>query len=272
MKIFYKVSLFALISILFCGCLEDETTIFVNKDGSGTLEEKVLMKKEFVDMLSGFNLKSENDTTKPTKFSLFNPDELRSDAAKYGDNVEYVSGKEIVEKGREGYKAIYKFQNINQLKIDSDPGNKVSLTQSDSQNNKPKEFITFAFAGSNPSDLTIKMPKPQFNDSANASVQNEDTANANNPMQKEFTNLMKDFRFALQLHVNGKIKSTNASYVKGSNITLFDVEFDKLIENKDEVNKLNNLKSQNIDEMKKLLEKVPGIKIELNESVNVKFD
>lgn len=127
MNLFYKLSLFSLTSILFCGCLEVETTINLNKDGSGTVEEKVLMKKEFVDMMSGFNLKSENGTTKSSRFSLFNPDELKADAAKYGENVQYISGKEIVEKGREGYKAVYKFQNINQLKIDSDPGNKLSL-------------------------------------------------------------------------------------------------------------------------------------------------
>ena len=272
MNLLYKLSLFSIISLLFGGCLEVETTINLNKDGSGTLEEKVLMRKEFVDMLSGFNLKSDNDSTKSTKFSLFNSDELKSDASKYGDNVDYVSGKEINENGREGYKAVYKFQNINQLKIDSDPGNKVSISQADSQNNKPKEFITFAFTGSNPSDLIIKMPKAKFDDSSQTSIENADTANANNPMQNDFMNLMKDFRFALKLHVNGKIKSTNATYVKGSNITLFDVEFDKLLKNKDEVKKLNNFKSQNIDEMKKMLEKVPGIKIELNELVNVKFD
>ncbi len=271
MKLFYKISLFSLLTILFCGCLEVETTINLNKDGSGTLEEKVLMKKEFVDMMSGFNLKSENDTAQTKRFSLFNPEELKADALKYGENVEYVSGKEIVEKGKEGYKAVYKFKNINQLKIDNDPSSKVSLADSSNQN-KPKEFITFSFAGSNPSELTINMPKAKFNDSSETIIENKDTLNANNTVQDEFLKFMKDFRFALQLHVNGKIKSTNASYVKGSNITLYNVEFDKLLENKKEVDKLNNFKSQDIDEMKKILEKIPGIKIELKEAVKVKFD
>ncbi len=272
MNLFYKFSLFSVISILFCGCLEVETTINLNKDGSGTIEEKVLMNSDFAEMLSGFNLKDAEDTTQSGKFTLFKPEELRSDAKNYGEDVKYVSGKEIKENGREGYRAVYSFQNISQLKIDNDPSSKVSVSQTNNQNKEPKEFITFAYSGSNPSELIIKMPKPNFDDSSETTVENKDTTNANNPLAKEFMNLMKDFRFALQLHINGNIKSTNATYVDGSNITLLDVAFDKLLQNKDKLEKLNNLKNQNIDELRKLIKDVPGIKLELNESINVKYD
>ena len=53
-KIFTKVVLFLFTAVLFTGCLEVDTTIHLNKDGSGTLEESVLMSSQVIEMISAF--------------------------------------------------------------------------------------------------------------------------------------------------------------------------------------------------------------------------
>ncbi len=271
MKLVYKINLFFLFAFLFYGCIETKTTINLNKDGSGTIEEKVLMTSDFVKMMSEFNLKSEDDTSKSEKFTLFNEKELKDRSKDFGEDVKYISGKEIKENGKEGYTVVYSFKNINQVKVNNDPGSQTSFTQSNTEAKEPPEFITFNYTGGNPSEVKVNMPSKKFDDSTESTV-TSDSSNGNNPLEQEFYNMMKDFRFTLLVHINGKIENTNATYVDGPDITLLDVSFDKLLENKDKLNEMNKIKEKNIEAMKKLLKDVPGIKLELNDIVNVKYD
>ncbi|MCK7529455.1 MAG: hypothetical protein MZV64_73840 [Ignavibacteriales bacterium] len=78
------------LTILLAGCLQVETTINVKKDGSGTINEKVLMSKTFVNMMKEF-AQAFQDSASTEEFSLFKDDEIIADAKDYGDDVKYVS-------------------------------------------------------------------------------------------------------------------------------------------------------------------------------------
>jgi hypothetical protein len=51
MKILKTMFIYASLTLLLVGCLQVETKIKVAKDGSGTINERVLMSRTFVNMM-----------------------------------------------------------------------------------------------------------------------------------------------------------------------------------------------------------------------------
>ena len=93
--------LFLFAAIFFTGCLEVNTTVHLNKDGSGTLEESVLMSSQVVQMISAFASSFDSTAADTNKFSLFQPDQLKADTSKYGSGIKYLSGEEVKENEKE---------------------------------------------------------------------------------------------------------------------------------------------------------------------------
>ena len=88
--------------ILFSGCLKVDTKIKINKDGSGTIEEQVLMSDAIVSMMNEFMSSFQDSTNTPEEFKLFKESELKNKAAEYGMGVKFVSGEEVKKKGWPG--------------------------------------------------------------------------------------------------------------------------------------------------------------------------
>ena len=103
--------IFPLLMLFFAGCLQVETTLKVNKDGSGNINEKVLFSKTFVNMLKDF-AEAFQDSTSTEEFSMFSEEEIIADAKDYGENVTYVSYKKIDNENWEGYQATYSYDDI----------------------------------------------------------------------------------------------------------------------------------------------------------------
>ncbi len=272
MKILKKLFLFSLSAFFFSGCIEVQTLVNVNKDGSGTIQEKVLFSKEMVSLLSSFNVSDSTASKSKSGSPFYDVEKLKSEAGNMGEGVRYISSKQITEGDREGYTATYGFSDLNKIKVSDNPGNKASIGNSQEDKNKKKQYLTFNFKPGSPAQIIINIPKEDNKKPATETKVKKDTSNMNNPFAKHFLNMMKDFRFSLELNVNGKIENTNATYVKGSKVTLFDVEFDKLMKDKNKVDELYNLQNSDSEEMKKLLKSMPGVKIEMENPVNIKFD
>ena len=101
------IILFVLLTI--AGCVDVKTKIKVNKDGSGTVEETVLMSTEMIQMLKQFVSGFADDSTNVEEFKLYNEGDIKNRAADFGDGVQFSSGKELQEDGREGYFAFFTF-------------------------------------------------------------------------------------------------------------------------------------------------------------------
>src|SRR3970040_2511925 len=103
--------LFVVISSLFLvGCIQVETKVNVNKDGSGTIEETVLMSNEMVQMLNEFMSGFASDTVETEEFKLYNEEDLKNREAELGEGVMLVSGSEYKTEDKQGYKGVYSFK------------------------------------------------------------------------------------------------------------------------------------------------------------------
>jgi hypothetical protein len=260
------------LTITFTGCLQVETTLNVSKDGSGTINEKVLFSKTFANMLKEF-AKSFNDSTSTgtEEFSIFKDDEIKSGAKDFGENVEYVSHELISNDDWEGYKAVYSFDDITKVKIAPDPDSKVGIGDEEMGTTPEEDFYYFKFVKGDVPELIIDRPEIKLTDQTE---ENQDTVQSeqnDEEMGEEFLNMMKGMSISVAVVVDGKIVNSNASYVDGSKVTLFEMNFGEMMKNKEAFKEFKNKEPKNIDEMKQYLEKFPGMKIEIEKPVSVKF-
>ena len=267
---YFKIFLVLLLPVtFFTGCLQVDTTVKLNKDGSGTIEEKVMMSDMVVQMMNQFMNSMPDSSAKKQEFKLFKEDELRDKASEYGEGVKYVSGKEVSKDGWKGYTAVYSFKDINKLRMDTNPNKKVELDKSNSE--VENDYFSFRFNPGNVAELIIDRPDVSMDEEPETDTTTEESTQ-NQPLNDEIVKLMDGMKIKISLQPQGNIVSTNASYVDGSDVTLLDVDFSALLKNKGDLDKFKKNPPKSLDEMKELVKNIPGMKIELQKSVSIKFD
>ena len=267
---YYKIFFVLLLPVtLFTGCLQVDTSVKLNKDGSGTIEEKVMMSSMAVQMINQFMNSMPDSSGKKQEFKLYKEDDLRNKVSEYGEGVKFVSGKEISKDGWEGYVAVYSFKDINKLRMDTSPDKKVELDEGG--NDAQDDFFSFRFKPGNVAELIIDRPDVSMKEETKTDESNEDSSQ-NQPLDDNIVKMMDGMRIKISLQLQGNIVSTNASYVDGSVVTLLDVDFSKILNNKESLDKLKNKPPNSLDEMEEIVKNIPGMKIELKKPVSIKFD
>ena len=274
-KLLISLLIFSVV-LAIAGCIDVKTKIKVNKDGSGTIEETMLMSSEMVQMMKQFMSGFGADSTNTQEFNLYNEEELKNKASDYGEGVQFLSGKELKRDGREGYAAIYSFADLNKLRFDQNPDSKMPEgVEAAEQEPVQKEYITFKFDRNDGSEITINMPPAsKESEKTDLTIDTGDTStdSLNTGDLSKLTAMLKDFNISLVVETDGKIKETNASYVDKSSVTLFDLNFNLLLNDPEKLKALKKINAGNIEEVKDLLKDVTGIKIETNNPVKIKFD
>jgi hypothetical protein len=265
-------SILALIMISFTlsGCIELNTKININPDGSGSVEETVLMSKEMINMLNEFMTGFAGDTAKPEEFKLYKEEDLKGRTAEMGEGVKFVSGSEIKTENKEGYKVVYSFTDINKLKIDQSPDSKIPDDGSGIDVNE-KKYVTFNFTKGNVSEVHIKMPdiKKDEDEIGSDTETESDSLFEKNLAEMKF--LMKDLSVSLSVYVNGEITETNALHQEGSSVTLFSLNFGELLNNTEKLKELSKINPNDIKELNEVVKDIPGVKIDINDPVVIKF-
>jgi len=270
MKILKTVLIYTSLTVLLAGCLQVETTINVNKDGSGTINEKVLMSKTFVNMIKEF-AQAFQDSSSTEEFAFFKDEEIIADAKDYGDDVKYVSHTFINNDKWEGYQAAYSFNDITKIKIQPDPDSKVGMSDEEAETTVEEEYYFFKFKKGEVSELIIDRPDIEFTSESNEDIQSDTSEQSDEEMGEEFLEMMEGMKINIAVQVEGQIASTNATYVDGSKITLMQMDFGEMMKNKESFKEFKNKEPKNIEEMKGFLEKFPGMKIEIEKPISVKF-
>lgn len=271
MKKYFFTIIILVISVFSTGCLELNTLVKVNKDGSGTVEETLLFSSEVVQMIKQFSESMPDSGSE--KFSLMDEKQIRESALKMGEGVKYVSAKPLRKSGREGYVALFSFKDIRKLKINQSPDSKIPMNESQPEEGEKEEIFTFDFQKGSTSKLTINLPEPDFKgDDKNEGIDDSTSQEHNDfgelDKAKQF---LKDMRISIVVAFEGSIEETDAQFVDGNKITLFDVNFGELLKHEDKLKELKDVNPQSFEEAKEILKDIPGIKIEMNKKVTVQF-
>lgn len=261
---------FILLSSFFAGCLQIETTLKVEKDGSGTINEKVLFSKTFVKMIKDFT-EAFQDSGSTEEFTLFETDNIKADAKNYGENVKYVSHELISNENWEGYQAVYSFNDITLVQISPDPDSKVALDDQSTETEKEEEYYFFKFVKGDTPQLIIDRPDIELSADTDEFDESEKTEQTSEEENEEFIKMMEGMKVDVAVEVDGEILNTNATYVQGSKITLFEMNLSEMMKNKEVFKEFKKNEPDNIEEMKQYLEMLPGLKIEVEKPITITF-
>ncbi len=257
------------------GCLQIEKVVKLKPDGSGTIEETVVMSKATIaqmeQMAAGFGGLGEKKADKPAKgFEVMDEKKLKAAAAGMGEGVTFVSAKKIDNENGSGFTAVYAFTDISKVKLDQNPGESMPTpggVNAGPGTEKKKEPVTFKFTKGSPAELVLKMPQLE----AKNEPKPEQPAAMEEMAIGMMKQMMKDMKVKMSVEVAGTIKETNAEYRDGSRVTLMEMDFNKLLAAPEKFKKLAKENPKTLQESKALMKGIDGMKVEAAPEVRIKF-
>ncbi len=241
-------------------CLQNETTVTLEKDGSGTVVEETILGAQMMEMMAQFAQPGMPDPID----EMFSEEKAKQKVANLGEGVEFVKIEKIDKDGRRGARMHYKFANINTLALS--PGDAVGdMNQQDPNapkpEKKPEDNVRFAYADGK---LKITTPETDYKD------MDMSDENAENPQMEEMmTKMLADMRITMKLVVAPGIEASTATHVDGDTVTLFDVEVGKMIAQKDQLKKISETAKTDKEAAKAEFGKLDGVRVETQEKVEV---
>lgn len=241
-------------------CLQHDTTITLNKDGSGTLVEETKFGAQAVAMMGQFGGEEGKDPLK----EMFSEEKAKTRAAQLGEGVTFEKSEPVTANGAKGAKVTYKFANINKLKLSSDGGMDALAPEGAPKPEKPKaDPIKFSFSGD---DLTIEMPKPAKSEQPAG----EKPAGEDNPQEEAMVKqMMGDMKMSVKIVVPGGIDKTNATNRDGNTITLMEMDMGKILNQPGAFKKMKEAPEGDTAAAMELLKGIDGMKMETKEKVAV---
>jgi hypothetical protein len=225
----FRIAALIGVGVVASGCINSASLVKIKPDGSGTIEQTMLVNMAAIKgLMSGMGASQTKESG-----GVLNEAEFKRAGERMG--VRPVSLTPMKEGGFEGAKAIYAFDDITKVRVDQDPqlgGRAAGTTPGSRVSTSPIKFgLTRQGATS---VLTITVDEKAA-DSATARAQ----------------------------EVDGKIVKTNADYVSGSRITLLEVDMAGVFA--DEA-KLKALQSKvqpgsSISELRPYLKDIKGVKV-----------
>lgn len=261
---------FMVLLVTLAGCFEVSTVVSLKPDGSGTISERMLMSREALSQMkpAGGKEKKEKSGGMPEK------EALEKKTKDYGEGVTFLGVHPVVTKTHEGFEAVYAFRDINTIHVSRNPDASASADSSSGTPKKDKQYVLFRFEKGTPSKLLIELD--QELDRAAPASSAKPPAASSPEQQKMAAELMKQFfkgmRVFLAVDIEGSVVGTNAMHLSGNRITLVAMDFDKLMAHPKQFAAFNALgPNSSMQAMQKILRNIPGLKVEGQKEVEVRF-
>ena len=253
-----QIILSAIAAVGLSSCFDVHQVINVKADGSGTIEETMLITipPEFAALAGDQDPIAE----------LLKGGQNKERAKMMGEGVELVSAKPFDGKeGTKGVKTIFKFADINKLKLNGDAGMSAMNPDPNAAPAKKTEEqqVRFSFDKA-ATKLTVKMPPMEGVDG----MEDQEIDPAQFAMASQ---IMKGMRVRITIKPEGKITKTNATYSDDSSVTLMDMEMKKLVGDLETFKSFQALGKEK--DRKKVAAKMKelGIKGESKEEIDIEF-
>ncbi len=269
-----KMAVLTLVAALAVGCISVDSVVKVKADGTGTLEQTMLINSSAMGMMSmmGGSGDSKASAPKLDPATLFSKDKLAAEASKLGEGVTFVSSEPVTSGEMKGVKAIYAFTDFNKLNVstalpDMDEG---ATTMKGKGEKLP---MVLSRKGGNALitlDMLSQMAKAEAGKST--AKKPEGTPEMPKEMMAMLAPMFKDMRVAIAVEPQGTLVRTNATHVAGKRITLFDVAFGEIFADPAGVEKLEALgNNPSIDQIRTALKGMKGIKINEVDTLEIEF-
>ena len=333
------------VAVLLSGCLDNNTVVKLNRDGSGTIEESLLVSSSFLETMRQMNfamgggiagdeeagdeapaartpmgrtarrpsrrrerrvVDAESGATEeageeeayeeggeeaeeeyagesPAESEEADPlaamtavpsqEQLEEMARRMGPGVSPVSAEPLESGSAKGYKVVFRFTDINQVRLNQNPASGLSGSPMAAAAADPEaeESYTFRFTRGNPGVLQIIAP-PEPPQEAEEEADPQSMGQEEREAMLEMMRLLyKDLRVRISVELPGSIVSSNASYRQGNRVTLVDLDLTRLLEDEARFRQLAMANPKTLQESKALLQNTPGIRVELKERVEVRF-
>jgi len=265
-------------ALLLGGCIDMSTVVHVAPDGSGTVEERVLMKKEMAQMMQSMG-QAMGEEGKSQESPLLDREELAKAAEAMGPGVELISAEPLETDTGLGYVARYSFKDINQLQLNENPGDRAPSDE-DSGPEQKEEPIRFVFEPGPEPVLIIRTPQDKEKEGTKAEEEAEgsdDTAKeekdeAESQMAMMMMQQMFDgLRIKIQVQTETEILETNATFHDGNTVTLMSMDFGKLLADPEKFKAFADSGADSVEAAKKMMQDIPGIEVDLNPEVRIKM-
>lgn len=270
----------AVLSAVTVGCLSVDSVIKVKPDGTGTIEQTMLVNSQAMGMMSMMGEGQGQGGAKakgPDAASMFADDKLVADAAKLGEGVTFVSSTPMTQGEMKGVKAIYRFTDFNKLKVSTSPpdldGGDGDETPASPSSSDLQMVLSRAGASSL---ITLDMFGKMRGQNGTAPAASSTDKNPMADMPKEMMGMLapmfKDMRVAVSVEPQGQIVRTNATHVQGPRITILDVAFGELFSDPAGFEKMEKLgNNPSLDQIRTALTGVKGIKINEVDKLEIEF-
>ncbi len=264
-----------LLVILFSGCMSVETTVELNRDGSGRIIEKIGLGMAMANLATQMSGEAGGGESAAQAPSPFSGEQLENTAKDFGEGVKFVSMSESEDANMKYYEAVYSFEDINKVGIDQNQGNRASMAGGRGESGG-KEPVRFKFSR-NDDDSTLEIMLPETKDEVFAessptpqgSQPDMNMGEAGGQMMKM---MLKGMRFAVKINFNGEIVETDATNVDGNTVTLLEMDFEKIIDDAEKLQELNTKQPSGIKELQEILGGIEGLKFETREKVTIRFE
>lgn len=255
--------------VTLTGCINSSTLIKVKTDGSGTVEQTTLVN------MGALKAMMPGAPTQPAG-PLMNDADLRRTAERMGKGVRLVSSEPIKNGGFEGVKAIFAFDDINQVQVNQDPpmGGGTGGAMMPERSGTSEDPVKFKFVRNGASStLTIAFQdRPGAVGGAQSAAKDPDMDLSNPMIMNMIKTMFEGFKINIALEPVGTIVKTNAEYVAGSRITLLEMDMAALLADEAKFKALQSKlgPGASLSEVKPYLKDIKGIKID-GPTITVEF-
>ncbi|MES2658437.1 MAG: hypothetical protein V4689_07450 [Verrucomicrobiota bacterium] len=260
----------SLVALVLPGCLQSETTVTLNKDGSGTLVEQTTLGAQMMEMISQMSALGGGDAeAKDPVAEMFSPEKAKARATTLGEGVTFVKSEPVEAGGNKGARTTYKFADINKLKISPGDGMKdMSPMAAENPAAKNQKPIGFALADGT---LTITMPETEKPEADKEPKPEVPEMEENPQMEAMMKQMLGDMKMSFKLIIEPGIAETDATNRDGNTITLMEMEMGKLLEKPETLKKLQAADQEDPQAAIEALKGLEGVKMETKPKVTVKI-
>ncbi len=244
-----------ILAVVLSGCFHIDSLLTVRADGSATLRDEVTF--------SGMALMALAEAAEDED-SPFTEAAMEDRAAALGEGVRVAT----FEMREDGYTATFEVDDVRRLRYATPD----AFGESDGDGPEGVD-LSFGFDEGAASTLRVLVPKPEADDDKTGS--DPDAPEVDPQEQARMLAMMRSFfadaHVSVAVEVEGEIEETNASYVDGARVTLFDLPFVAVFDVMEANPELRGREPPEPEAMLDELREVEGVRVERPGTVRVRF-